>query len=275
MVDILMTERKNVMNFLEEETEPDRNSEHGRKRSTDEHGQSSDVDQASPKPKQPRIDSSPRNSEEGKEKFETKSKATKTENGKTNEPMSVEDDSSVDEPSKDEGIGSKETGMDVVDLTSDHEEEESKTKILDQKKKMLLKKMLLAKMKAKSADSDESSSDEESTSGEDSGEDESNDSDVIVEKVVERPKELFQNFSRSRFRRSWKFWWADGVDLKFKNFDFEKLASYEAEVFEIIERQRKYSSDVIKILINLAMMIFLPQFNCQCLKMEIYKHHRK
>ena len=109
--------------------------------------------------------------------------------------MSVEDDSSVDEPSKDEGIGSKETGMDVVDLTSDKddEEEESKTKVLDQKKKMLLKKMLIAKMKAKSAESGESSSDEESSSGDDSGEEEeSNDSDVIVEKVVERPKELFQ-----------------------------------------------------------------------------------
>ena len=197
MVDTLMTERKNVMNFLEEETEPDRNSEHGRKRSTDEHGQSSDVDEASPRPKQRRIDSRTeitRNSEEGKEEFETKSKTPETENGKANEPMSVEDDSSVDEPSKDEGIGSKETGMDVVDLTSDKddEEEESKTKVLDQKKKMLLKKMLLAKMKAKSAGSDESSSDEESSSGDDSGEEESNDSDVIVEKVVERPKELFQ-----------------------------------------------------------------------------------
>jgi len=199
MVDTLMTERKKVMNFLEEETEPDRNSEHGRKRSTDEHGQSSDVDEASPRPKQRRIDSRTeisRNSEKGKEEFETKSKTPETENGKANEPMSVEDDSSVDEPSKDEGIGSKETGMDVVDLTSDKddEEEESKTKILDQKKKMLLKKMLLAKMKAKSAGSDESSSDEESSSGDDSGEEEeSNDSDVIVEKVVERPKELFQN----------------------------------------------------------------------------------
>ena len=196
MVDTLMTERKKVMNFLEEETDPDRNSEHGRKRSTDEHGQSSDVDEASPRSKQRRIDSRTeitRNSEERKEEFETKSKTSETENGKANEPMSVEDDSSVDEPSKDEGIGSKETGMDVVDLTSDKddEEEESKTKILDQKKKMLLKKMLLAKMK--SAGSDESSSDEESSSGDDSGEEEeSNDSDVIVEKEVERSKESFQ-----------------------------------------------------------------------------------
>ena len=189
MVDTLMIERKNVMNFLEEETEPDRNSELGRKRSAD-------VDEASPKPKQRRTDSSPRHSEEGQEKFETESKTTETENGSKNgnEPISIEDDLSVDEPSKDEGIGSKETGMDVVDLTSDKDDEEveSKTKVLDQKKKMLLKKMLLEKMKSKTADSDESSSDEDSSSGEDSEEEDSNDSDVIVEKVVERPKEIFQ-----------------------------------------------------------------------------------
>ena len=196
MLDTLMIERKNYvrMNFLEEENGPDRSSELGRKRSAD-------VDETSPKPKQRRTDSSSRHSEERKEEFETKSKATETENGSKNgnEPISVGDDSSIDEPSKDEGIGSKETGMDVVDLTSDNEEE-SKTKVLDQKKKMLLKKMILAKMKAKSADSDESSSDEDSE-GEDSGEDseeDSNDSDVIVEKVVERPKEIFQR-SRTIF----------------------------------------------------------------------------
>ena len=195
-VDTLMIERKNVMNFLEEENGTDRSSELGRKRSAD-------VDEASPKPKQRRTDSSSRHSEERKKESETKSETTETENGSKNgnEPISVGDDSSIDEPSKDEGIGSKETGMDVVDLTSDNEEE-SKTKVLDQKKKMLLKKMLLAKMKAKSADSDESSSDEDSEgedSGEDSEEDEdSNDSDVIVEKVVERPKEIFQS-SRTIF----------------------------------------------------------------------------